>query len=1786
MRNKKTKLRIATWNIGRKMSKVDAINMLEWMSSKHVDVLLLQETAHTENDVAFLTNIFRGAYSYWSNDNQKTGVGQGVGIITKENIIGKFSEIVPGYLTTLDIRGKKECKILNIYKTNTSIKFNNKVHLIKEKINKYLETIEGRSIIGGDFNENDKGKVIQLLIKNNWKHERKKTKDFTYMSGNHKSFIDHFLTLNLANICTKYKIIHSPVYLQTKHLITIIDLRYKKLVGWHRPILRNNTTRVKIDFDKLFKKIQKFRSQTKKIKRGKGMKFFYKKIVKAAKKYGGIEIGNRQINREAIKLTRQIHKSTSLNEAESLKLKLNSIINKESVKRSKKRIQAFRTNGEYKFYSRRVTKPNTGLKLKYYRVRSRGNKYKFTFNETDIKEDTVKFFEQWIGWKFDDRWLPKGIGVRVSTEGKKHYYIIQRGETGFDEEIANAFSQITSKLNFKVLHQEIDKESFEKYLKSVHKSSATGCSGLPLFAIEMLDDREKESIRKFINNIIKTRDVPAFMKKLQIWNLSKKENKPCSRDNARPIGLLEHIMKVVEMIIKDRLTEILKDVNIEAFPNQFGFTNNVSTSNPIHMIDTAFGEAFEELKTLCICLADVKKAYDSILPFAIELGCRRIGMNDKDIELIMSLYENRKATILSHLGFKTKFIDVTVGLIQGSVLSPLLYKIVIGALGTIIKNMKQEGGYTFESINRQMNGKITNIPYKGKEQVPEKLTILSEFFADDKQTITQDIKKMDNIMQKIAWFYRILFKSLHPLKFELFRNYWIGTFKTGCRRNEEVIVFKYKLKNEINSNNENKVLIRNQKNEIEKVNMLDLNMEEKQHINVKIKHRCWWDQFNQKICEHKTCLENDELFSDRTYKVCEKEGEFRNLGFYMNVLEPFKDTNEKYIKNANVRIGRFLRSNVPVDMVHLIGVSCILHVYDGYYRSSNSNTLNRLNKLLSQATAKKLRMSSTPRLDFLNMHRSKGGLKLGSIKIRTVTRIMNQMENFIHAEDIESRLTFEINISRVLKKINAKRRSKLSWGDVNRHPWSITRLMNNQIDRLGRRLDLLKYYYVGINQDHDRNNWENHILSRVKYSDWHKIIAIKIWHKNLISSFGLENWLEDQDWRNEIRLSTELLVIRLSIETVTPYYESEENFWSLGGIPFCKKPKILEDGSEEIVDQQAVRLLTVKLIERSYATLRATDPSLKTTTLYRELVLTTDGKITNLVFKHAIRNFITKCITQKLSTPMILRFNSWYPNLDDEIKRIDTELGKEENVLRKCGIPGCTKKFNSNHVMDNTCVAIDLESRLRIKIVILEVILKCKYHTSTWAGLRKHNIIDGRNKDNQMQIKEIERLYNTNQGVILQTDTKTNPEWLSIVETDQIKIIMSDKEITDQMIKDIVILVMKSGSRIAIWFRNQSMFDIMEKLFPQEINGITCLMPWIGIPEMEVPNNAFNIDISGIRQLDIDKRLGNLGFVPKDYIPWLANTFKIPRKKIIPILSLFTIKMAKIIKQIYKRQLKAHRIVRQEYGIVKINPEVATNPNIVRACGMCSNHEGVLCYKHRMERFRLLRERIGKGYGKCSHFSLLMNSVIPGNWNKRRGTTEKQEIFKRGLQIMRIEATRQDCKPSELHVEGWARQARKYKTRKSQEQIERTEIGAISDYLTTYEQHMLGDFPFLVKSRKKILVQIPVRIKDELRWLISNRVVKPTVKSTTLERRCAKAYLTVQGLGYIGPKYTYYNMEDIIGRKTFFALENEPGFKRILKCSGVDMSTGTERAIFQDHSITISLNHEELQKLGYSRLSE
>merc|ERR1712023_172526 len=131
---------------------------------------------------------------------------------------------------------------------------------------------------------------------------------------------------------------------------------------------------------------------------------------------------------------------------------------------------------------------------------------------------------------------------------------------------------------------------------------------------------------------------------------------------------------------------------------------------------------------------------------------------------------------------------------------------------------------------------------------------------------------------------------------------------------------------------------------------------------------------------------------------------------------------------------------------------------------------------------------------------------------------------------------------------------------------------------------------------------------------------------------------------------------------------------------------------------------------------------------------------------------------------------------------------------------------------------------------------------------------------------------------------------------------------------------------------------------------------------------------------------------------------------------------------------------------------------------------------------------------------------------------------------------------------------------------------------------MLGDFPIMLIGQKKKILHIPRRVKDELKWLRKGAEKTDLVKSRKLERRCEQAYVTPPGLGFIGSKYVYKGLTELIGRSTFYSTDTQSFQYRIIKCSGIEFSGGQEKARFQDKLGKIYLNHDALQILGYSRI--
>ena len=84
----------------------------------------------------------------------------------------------------------------------------------------------------------------------------------------------------------------------------------------------------------------------------------------------------------------------------------------------------------------------------------------------------------------------------------------------------------------------------------------------------------------------------------------------------------------------------------------------------------------EREKKLCMCFVDLEKAFDKVRRKMAEWALRKKGLTKVLVQAVMSLYEDLRTKVRGGSGLMKEF-GVSVGVHQGSVLSPLMLTIVV-----------------------------------------------------------------------------------------------------------------------------------------------------------------------------------------------------------------------------------------------------------------------------------------------------------------------------------------------------------------------------------------------------------------------------------------------------------------------------------------------------------------------------------------------------------------------------------------------------------------------------------------------------------------------------------------------------------------------------------------------------------------------------------------------------------------------------------------------------------------------------------------------------------------------------------------------------------------------------------------------------------------------------------------------------------------------------------------------------------------------------------------------------
>ena len=217
-------------------------------------------------------------------------------------------------------------------------------------------------------------------------------------------------------------------------------------------------------------------------------------------------------------------------------------------------------------------------------------------------------------------------------------------------------------------------EMVKEAVAKMKVGKAAGPSGIVAEMLKAAGDSCYPLISNLANSIVFHNKIPSDWENSFIINLYKGKGDALERGNYRGLKLLDQAMKVIERIVEKLIRDI---VNIDEM--QFGFMPGKGTTDAIFILRQLQEKFLAKKLPLYFAFVDLEKAFDRVPRSVIWWAMRKLGIDEWIVNLVQAMYNNVKSQVRVNGSYSESF-GVRVGVHQGSVLSPLLFIIVLEAL--------------------------------------------------------------------------------------------------------------------------------------------------------------------------------------------------------------------------------------------------------------------------------------------------------------------------------------------------------------------------------------------------------------------------------------------------------------------------------------------------------------------------------------------------------------------------------------------------------------------------------------------------------------------------------------------------------------------------------------------------------------------------------------------------------------------------------------------------------------------------------------------------------------------------------------------------------------------------------------------------------------------------------------------------------------------------------------------------------------------------------------------------
>uniref|UniRef100_A0A8C5LN83 Reverse transcriptase domain-containing protein n=1 Tax=Leptobrachium leishanense TaxID=445787 RepID=A0A8C5LN83_9ANUR len=221
-----------------------------------------------------------------------------------------------------------------------------------------------------------------------------------------------------------------------------------------------------------------------------------------------------------------------------------------------------------------------------------------------------------------------------------------------------------------------------KLLRNQKMKYQSGPDQIPAMLLKINAPAIANPVATLINESLATGYIPKLWKTARVISIHKSGDSTLV-SNYRPTSLLPVMSKILEKCVYTQLRDYYQYWNYLT-PDQSGFCPNHSTTTALLKVCNDIQAGIEQGNLTGAIFLDFAKAFDTVDHGILLKKLKDSGIGDRTLNWFQS-YVSDRSQYVSISGSSSLPLPVTCGVLQGSILGPLLFTIFINNLPNICK---------------------------------------------------------------------------------------------------------------------------------------------------------------------------------------------------------------------------------------------------------------------------------------------------------------------------------------------------------------------------------------------------------------------------------------------------------------------------------------------------------------------------------------------------------------------------------------------------------------------------------------------------------------------------------------------------------------------------------------------------------------------------------------------------------------------------------------------------------------------------------------------------------------------------------------------------------------------------------------------------------------------------------------------------------------------------------------------------------------------------------------------